>query len=424
MTRPACLHVAVIGAGIVGVAAAIELLRDGHRVTLVDPGPPGGEQAASYGNGGWISPASVVPMSMPGLWRRVPGFLRDPLGPLAIRPNAVPGLAPWLLGFVRAGSTVRRVERTARALASLLIDAPQRHKALAREAGAGELIEQRGLLYVFPDRAAFEADALAWRLRRDNGVTWSELDRDSLHQQEPALDRRYEFGVFIAAGAHCVDPGGYVAALARHAVDSGATWRQAEATGLDIAHGRLTCVRTSQGPVPCDRAVIAAGFRSGSLARMAGDRVPLASERGYHVVIAGPAVAPRVPVMPSDGKMAYTMTPQGLRVAGQVEFARPGAEPDWRRADVLMAHARTLYRGLAMPGQPTRWMGNRPSIADGLPVIGPARRSADIVHAFGHGHVGLAAGPVTGSLVADLVAGRTPSVALARFSARRFTMLP
>src|SRR5208283_2853368 len=124
-------HVVVIGAGIVGAATAVELLRDGHRVTILEPGDPGGEQSASYGNGTLLNPSSVIPMSSPGLWKKVPGYLADPLGPLAIRWRYLPRLLPWLLHFMRAGSTVAKVEATARALAPLIADAPELHRALA-----------------------------------------------------------------------------------------------------------------------------------------------------------------------------------------------------------------------------------------------------------------------------------------------------
>src|SRR5215475_5034747 len=183
------LHIVVIGAGIVGATTALELLRDGHRVTIVEPAEPGGPQAASYGNGAWLSPASVVPMSMPGMWKKVPGYLADPLGPLTIRISALPRLMPWLVRFLAAGATVPRVEATARALAPLLRDGPTRHARLAAEAGVAELIRQDGLLYAYPDRRAFEAEALAWRLRRDNGVQWTELSAEQLRSREPALDR-------------------------------------------------------------------------------------------------------------------------------------------------------------------------------------------------------------------------------------------
>lgn len=416
-------HVAVIGAGIVGAATAIELLRDGHQVTIIEPAEPGGEQAASYGNGAWLSPSSVVPPTAPGLWRRVPRFLADPLGPLAIRWRYLPRLTPWLLRFVRAGSTVARVEAIARALRPLVADAPKRHRRLAEQAGVAELIERRGLLYIFPSRADFEAEALAWRLRRDNGVQWLELDADELRQQEPELDRRYTFGVLVEAGGNCTDPGAYVAALVDHAITLGAARVRAAATGFRIEAGRLIAVTTTAGEVACDAAVIAAGARSRVLALAAGDRVSLETERGYHAVISAPGAGPRRPVMPSDGKMAVTMTRGGLRIAGQVELAGLDAAPDWRRAAILRDFALRTFPNLPrdLPADRVKvWMGHRPSTPDGLPVIGAASGCADVFHAFGHGHVGLAAGPVTGRLVADLIGMLPPVIDPAPYSPQRF----
>ena len=280
-----------------------------------------GPQAASYGNGAWLSPASVVPMSMPGLWRKVPGFLLDRDGPLTIRWTMLPRLMPWLARFILAGATIGKVEATARALSSLLHDAPERHAALAAEIGQPGLIRRTGLLYAYPNREAFLAEALAWRLRRDNGVGWVELGARELREREPALATRYGFGALVEAGAHCTDPGAYVAALAAHAVGHGAELRRAAATGFEIENGRLRNVLTSDGTIACDRAVICAGIRSKDLARDAGDAVPLESERGYHVVIEGSGVVLETPVMPSDGKMANTSTRAGLRVSGQVELA-------------------------------------------------------------------------------------------------------
>ncbi|MBV8458316.1 MAG: FAD-dependent oxidoreductase, partial [Acetobacteraceae bacterium] len=391
----------VIGAGIVGAATALELLRDGHRVTILEPGEPGGEQAASYGNGCWLSPSSVVPMSAPGIWRKVPGWLADPLGPLTIRWGYLPRMLPWLWLFVRSGSSVAKLQTTARALRPLVEQAPERHLALARGAGVTELIRREGQLYVFPDRAAFEAEALAWQLRRENGVQWIELDENELRQREPELSRDYRFGVFVQEGGHCLNPGAYVAALVAAAVGQGAELRRARATGFRLEGRRLRAVRTVHGEVACDAAVIAAGARSGALSAAVGDRVPLETERGYHAVITAPECGPRHPVMPSDGKMAVTMMAQGLRVAGQVELAGLEAAPNWRRAEILRDFALRMWPGLPrdLPSERVKvWMGHRPSIADGLPCIGPASGCAEVFHAFGHGHVGLAAGAATGQL--------------------------
>ncbi|MGC1411675.1 MAG: FAD-dependent oxidoreductase [Acetobacteraceae bacterium] len=417
------LHVAVIGAGVVGAATAVELLRDGHRVTILEPGEPGGEQAASYGNGTLLNPSSILPMSSPGIWRKVPGWLADPLGPLAIRWRYLPRLLPWLTRFLRAGATEARVAATARALRPLLLNAPELHRRLAEEAGVGELITRQGMLSVFPSRAEFAAEEMEWRLRRENGVRWLELSADELRQREPTLSRRYTFGVLVEENGQCRDPGAYVAALVRHAVAQGAELRHARALGFRIEGSRLLAVRTEASDIVADRAVIAAGARSHVLAAAAGDRVPLETERGYHAVIADPGIAPRYPVMPSDGKMACVMTPQGLRLAGQVELAGLDAAPNWRRAEVLRDFARRVFPDLPADTPPAEvkvWMGHRPSTPDGLPCIGPATGCPDIVYAFGHGHVGLTAGAATAKLVADLISRRQPAFDIEPFAAQRF----
>jgi D-amino-acid dehydrogenase len=195
------------------------------------------------------------------------------------------------------------------------------------------------------------------------------------------------------------------------------------ATGFRIAQKRLRAVLTEIGEIDADNAVIAAGAYSKQLANAAGDRVPLETERGYHVVISDPGIAPRYPVMPSDGKMAFAMTPSGLRIGGQVELAGLQAAPNWQRADVLLAFVRKVYPDIPADLAPERiklWMGHRPSLPDGLPCLGPASGCADIVHAFGHGHVGLTAGATTGKIVAEIIAGRPVSVDLTPYSARRF----
>jgi len=190
-----------------------------------------------------------------------------------------------------------------------------------------------------------------------------------------------------------------------------------------IARGRLRAVRTEAGDIACDRAVIAAGAWSKALARAAGDTVPLETERGYHAVIRDPGFALRHTIMPSDGKMANTMTPQGLRIAGQVEIAGLAAAPNWKRAEILRDFALKTYPALPRDLPADRvslWMGHRPSMPDSLPCIGPAAGCADVVHCFGHGHTGLAAGPLSGRLAADLIGGKPPTIARAPYAASRF----
>jgi D-amino-acid dehydrogenase len=417
-------HVVVIGAGAVGSATAIEALRAGLRVTVVEPGEPGGLHATSYGNAGWLSSHSVVPPALPGAWRKVPGWLADPLGPLAVRWGYLPRAMPWLLRYLASGWTEARVQRTADALRTLLADAPALHTQLATEAGVPQLIEQRGLLHAYRSRAEFEGDALGWRVRQRVGVRWDEWSADELRRREPDLDARYTLGIFVPEAGHCRNPGAYVAALAQHACNAGAERLATRATGFRIEGGRLRAVHTETGDIACDAAAICAGARSGPLAAAAGTAVPLESERGYHVVVEGATVGPRTPVMVSDGKLIAHWMDGGLRAAGQVEIGGLEAGPDWRRAEILHRHLQSMFPALADAegGAVTvkHWLGHRPSLPDGLPCIGPSAASADIVLAFGHGHVGLCGSARTGRLAAQLLAGIEPEMSIAPFDPGRF----
>ena len=417
------MHVVVIGAGIAGAVSAVELLRDGHEVTLLEPGEPGGEQSASYGNGGWLSPSSVLPVSSPGLWKKVPGYLADPLGPLTIRWSYLIKALPWLTRLLSSGSNWSKVRQTSLGLGPLVAGAPELHLKLATEAGVPDLVKRTGQLYVFPTKADYEDSRTSWDIRRERGVKTIEVDENELRQREPGLDRRYTFALYCDDGGHCTNPGAYVAALVRLAEDRGAKRIRGTAEGLVIEGGRLKGVRSAGAIIACDAAVLAAGAHSRALAHEAGDRVVLETERGYHAVIEGADTGQRTPIMPSDGKMVHTPMHNGLRVAGQVEIAGLEAAPNWKRAEVLLDHARRTWPRLPKSLGPENvkvWMGHRPSTPDGLPCIGRATGCPDVIHAYGHGHIGLASGAMTGRLVADIVSGKPPTIDIAPFNPARF----
>jgi len=414
------LRVGVIGAGMVGVAAASYLQRSGHDVVLIDAGNPG--EGASFGNAGCLNGSSVVPMSMPGVVRNVPRWLFDPLGPLSIRWRYLPLLAPWLIRFIRAG-TPERVEAQARALRSLLKPSLDRLAPLVRDAGAEDLVLRLGHLFAYRSEASFAKERTAWRLRADNGVDWDEFNADELHQLEPALSRDYVRGIVVRENGHIANPLRLVQRLAETVVRHGGALKRARVTGFDVSDGRLRAIRTDNGAIQADRAVIAAGAHSRPLAAALGDHVPLETERGYHLMIRDPETMPRIPTADADGKFVATPMETGLRFAGTVELASLDAAPDWRRARILLDQGRRMLPGLARHHPEKRisvWMGRRPSMPDSLPVIGHSRGSRDVVYAFGHGHVGMVAAPMTGKLVAELIDGSPPSVDLAPFRADRF----
>lgn len=419
-------HVVVIGAGIIGAATAFELLKAGHQVTIIEPETPGGKQSASYGNGAWISPASIIPMSMPGLWRKVPGYLLNKNGPITIRWAHFVKMIPWLTRFIWAGATRKRAAKTARLLASLLNDAPQRHATLAKEVDRSDLIIQTGLIYAYPNKSDFENEQFSWQLRRQNGIVWSEYNGEELRQLEPALSKQYKFGVYLPAGAHCKNPGEYVTAITEKCRRLGAQIITGKVTGYELEDNVLKAViiggDVESRRVECHYAVLSAGIWSKDLAAFAGDNVPLQSERGYHGIILDPKVKLKTPVMPSDGKMANTSTSSGLRLAGQVELANVDAEPNWARVEVLIRHAIAAYPDLGKRDELAThvWFGHRPSTPDGLPVIGRSTHSDNIIYAFGHGHVGLASGPKTADLVTRLISNTIDEAELLEFSVSRF----
>ena len=279
-------------------------------------------------------------------------------------------------------------------------------------------------MHVFPSRAAFEAGRLGWGIRAKVGVTWLELSADEMRQREPDLDRRYQFGLLVEEAGRCKDPGAYVTALAALARARGAAFVPDRALSLRIEGGRLRGVATAaHGEIACARAVVAAGARSKTLAASAGDAVSLETERGYHAMVTDPPVGLRTSVMASDTKMVVNAMEGGLRAAGQVEIAGLEGAPDWRRAAILRDNLLTMFPGLPRDLPPSRvklWFGHRPSTPDGMPVLGRARFTSDVIYAFGHGHVGLVSSARTGRVVAQLVGGREPEIPVAPFAATRF----
>ena len=407
--------VVIIGAGIVGLAVAYHLVLDGAAVTLVDPDPEGDK--ASFGNAGGIAVTEVVPASVPGLAWKVPLWLLDPLGPLAVRPRHAARLLPWLWRFARAGRPAE-MERIATALAALngrVYD--DLVPMLARTGLAGELNRQ-GALTVYGSQAAYERDAGEWALKRRHGIEAKVLRRPELHAMEPALGPRAALGVFTPQWSHVNDP--------KHLVDALRHWllRQ-EAT---ITHGRVVAIEGDAparvrlqggGAIPAAAVVVAAGAWSGHLARQLGDRVLIESERGYNTTIPQPGISLGREIIFAERKFVATPLACGLRIGGAAEFGGLEAIANYKRSQALSKLAALYLPGLE-PGGGIEWAGHRPTTPDSLPVIGRSPRRPGVVYAFGHGHLGLTQAATTGRLVADLVAGRTPPIDLAPYGIARF----
>ncbi|WP_439577058.1 NAD(P)/FAD-dependent oxidoreductase [Elioraea sp.] len=405
----------VLGAGIVGVLAALALQRRGFDVTMIDRDEPG--RGCSYGNGGAISPDFCVPIALPGMLRRVPKWLFDREGPLVVRWRDLPASLPWLIRWIRAGR-MDRVEAHARALRALHAPSYGRYRDILGPRAAG-LIEMTGQLYVWRSAAAGPTEALARRLRERHGVETHALAGDEIRQMDGALATGFTRGLFFPENGHTLNPLRLVQTLARQIEEGGGRVLRGEASDIVLENGRAVGVRCSGTTLAGDIVVVAAGIASTAFARALGDRVPLQAERGYHVMLPEPGIRPRIKISNRDHMFGLTPMEHGVRIAGTVEIARPDAPMDERRPRAMLEVAKRMYPGLSDRGA-AFWMGCRPSTPDSLPVIDRAARARNVIYAFGHGHTGLTGAPVTGELVAALATGERPHIDPAPFRRDRF----
>jgi glycine/D-amino acid oxidase-like deaminating enzyme len=395
--EPPPRHVAVIGAGIVGLCTAWHLQQRGAAVTVIDPNPPG--SGCSFGNAGALSPGSVAPLAMPGVLRSVPSMLLDSNGPLHIPVRYALRALPWLAAFVRAARP-GRVAEIAKSLAALLSPALDCHAQIAQELGVSDLIRRTGQLYLYRTTDKFAADRSIWALRQRYGVRVDVLDRAGITALEPAISPNYQLGVFLPEQGMCANPQRLSTTIAQGLIRRGARFLTSSATGFRTEGHRVTSVNVADGTVVADAVVVAAGAWSARLLHGLGYRIPLETQRGYHMELEADGPTLGRPVVPADRKVFITPMESGLRVAGTVEFGGLDAPPNERRARQLLGDLAAVFpqfRGAVRPGF---WMGHRPCLPDSLPVLGPSRRWQGLWCAFGHGHLGLTGSAVTGELVA------------------------
>jgi D-amino-acid dehydrogenase len=388
------MRVAVIGAGIIGACISHALVKRGAEVVLIDRDEPG--HGCSYGNSGALSAGSVAPVAMPGVLASVPKMLLDDESPLFLPLAYLPRALPWLMEFV-ASATPSRVEASAKALDGLHRGAVKAHLALAAEVGVPELILQRGHLHLYPDEAALAKDAGGWRMREAYGYPYEKLDRKGLLALEPGVGERYRIGVYLADHATILNPLRYVQAIVSAFVAIGGRVQRRDVTAVDrLGDGRWKI----NGGEAFDHVVVAAGAWSARLLKPLGIRIPLESQRGYHVQFPGARTLVSRTVILADKKIFVTPMEDGLRVGGTVEIAGLDRPPDLRRAAVLERIVRESFAGLEGI-QPTTWMGHRPCMPDSVPVVGAAAGHPGLWLAVGHGHLGMTDSVNTAKRIAE-----------------------
>ena len=405
--------VAIIGAGIIGMATARALQRQGHQVTVFDPEPPG--SGCSFGNAGHIALDHIRPLARPDVLLSLPKLLLDPLGPLCLKPAGLPRLLPWMLRFAAAARPSQVAAGTA-ALAGLLAQADAAWTAEIEASGLGLLFRRKGSLILYekdPAEGIAEAKILA-----AHGVRAELLSAQEAASRVPGLAVPITGGRFHPDAYHTVDPHGLVLALAQRLAAEGGRIERAAVSGFDLADHTVRAIHAGGNRLSFDHVVLAAGAGAAALAAQLGARAPLTRERGYHLMLKPNSLELDLPVTFAERGFVATPMSAGIRLAGTVELGA-GQAPDWRRAEILFNHAGRLFGRHTLTGT-TRWYGDRPTLPDYLPMIGPAPRARNAVLALGHQHLGLTLAAVTGTLVADIIAGRPGGVSMAPFRTDRF----
>lgn len=411
----------VIGAGAVGVSCALQMAKRGMKVTLIDRGPVGG--GTSHGNAGAVLRAAS-PIAEPGVWRKVPSMLLDPMGPLTVRWRHLPALAPWLIRFL-AESSPKRFQANSHAIWQLGDQAPDAWRRQVRGTTAEELLRPVGWLKVYETEKAFEEAAASRAVYAEKGAAIETFTKDELRQLEPNLGPIFARGALHADGLFARNPRRLVEICADAARALGVEILQAEAVDAWADDVRAQATLADGRVLEADRLVLAAGAWSKDLAARLGVHLPLDTERGYHLMFETPEKSLSRPVIWEEKSFVLCPMEHGLRMTSQVELAGLKAPPDYRRIESMIPMAQKMLPSLKDGAAPwDRWLGFRPSLPDARPLVGPSPSAKAALFAFGHQHYGLSLAARTGEVIADLAAGERPEIDLDALSPARWTARP
>ena len=408
------MKVIVVGAGITGVATALNLIRRGFKVTLIDRVQPGSPHQTSYGNAGLLARSGIIPMSTPGLLKKIPKMLIDPESPLFVKWSYLPKLIPWLIPFIRSGSS-DKIRALVHALDSLTNDTLEEHLRLAKSSGAEGYIHQGNFAYMYRGEKAFESDRIVREIKSDFGYKSKKINRSQIMKLDEHISFRYNVASVFSDHGWITDPGSYLATI----------FRSYRAEGGEFIKGQVKNilrmkVHIENGEaISASKIVIATGAWSDRFGPDLGFRTKIESERGYHIFFKGANRVPSFPMMVTDGKFIVTPMRGGFRCAGVVEFGGLEAPPSKAPVNLIRKKIKEFYEGLEYEEE-ILWMGHRPSTPDSLPLIGPVDGNPDIVCAFGGQHVGLTIGPKIGTLVTDLISENRTNFDFSPFKPNRF----
>ena len=409
------LKIGIIGAGIQGISNGLFLQKKGFDVTIFDKDEPG-SPAASYGNAGHFSPYACVLMNRPDVLTDVPAMLLSSTGPLALKWNYVPKMIPWFLQFIR-NCTTKRMMHTAKNMHQILDLALPAYDELFDEIDLEGLVEKKGILYIWNDQS-LKSRELEIKVRNELGVDQQVVTPKEIHDLEPNIKPFYHGGVYYQHGRHARNPKKILLKLFDLFLKKGGKFLKMKVQDINFDEEKPV-IKTETQKFIVDKLVIACGAFSKRLTDNLDEKIPLDTERGYHVHFKDCDHLLNRPVIFSNRGFGITPMEQGLRVVGTVEFGGLNNPPSKGRIKNLINNAKYMLGDL--PEHEDEWMGFRPSLPDFLPVIGPSKNHKNIFYSFGHHHLGWTLGPISGKIIAGMIAEENTNLNLKPYSSLRFS---
>ena len=409
------LKIGIIGAGIQGVCNALFLQKNGYKVTLFDRDEPG-NLSASYGNAGHFSPYASVPLNRPDVLTDVPSMLLSSTGPLALRWNYVPKMIPWFLKFI-LNCSKKKMMHTAKNMHQILNLALPAFDELFDEVDISGLVEKKGVIYVWNDQNLTSRE-LEINIRKELGVEQQILTPKEIHDLEPNIKPFYHGGVFYSYARHTRNPKKVLLKLFDLFLAKGGKFLKINIQDLKF-DGESPIVKSETQQFIFDKIVIACGAFSKKLTDKLNEKIPLDTERGYHVQFKGCDHLISRPVVFTNRGFGITPMEQGLRVVGTVEFGGLKNPLSKSRIKNLIEGAKYMLDGL--PEHQDEWLGFRPSLPDFLPVIGPSKNYKNVFYSFGHNHLGWTLGAISGKIISKMIANENTNLNLEPYSSRRFS---
>ena len=414
MSVNGCSSVGIVGAGIQGVCIGLQLLKKNIPTTIFDSKDPG--SMASYGNAGHFSPYAVLQLNRPDILYDIPKMLLSSYGPLALKWNYVPKMLPWILGYLK-NCNKKSMLHTAKYMHQILNLSLDAYDEIFEEFDITDLVEKKGIIYVWTNQN-LKSRELEIKVRKDLGVKQKLLTTKEILDLEPNLKPVFAGGAYYDYAYHAKDPQGIVKKIFELFIKKGGKFVKENVELVKQTNTNETLIKTVKNEFKFEKSVIACGAFSKKFTDQLGEKIPLDTERGYHVHFKGMEKLISRPVIFLDRGFGLTPMNQGLRAVGTVELGGLKNPISKKRIDYIVRCAKELLPQLK--DHQDEWLGFRPTLPDFLPVMGPSKNNKNIVYAFGHQHLGWTLGAITGKVISGVLTNEKTNLDLSAYSSSRF----